>query len=156
MEKNIQDFKMSFESPRLYLDNYFSETRNRVDIEAELHIMKFHSDSTVYDKINKIRQSMIEKIDLFEEECLMSFRSRWNLITQFSKEISNLIRLEKAGEQKLMENIFLEFKKDLFLNKALYFLINDHSQSEIANEYFGKLLHIDMFFSEKCVNFLLR
>ena len=67
MEKNVQDFKMSYESPRLYLDNYFSDTRNRVDIEAELKIIKFNADSNVHDKINQIRQGMINKIDSFEE-----------------------------------------------------------------------------------------
>ena len=156
MAKNLRDFKMSFESPRLYLDNYFSDTRNRVDIEAELQIIKFHSDSTIYERINKIRESMIERINLFEEECIMSYRTQCDLITQFAKEISNLIKLEKTGDEQIMERIFLEFKKVLFLNKALHFLLNDQSQSDIPKEHFGKLLQIDTLFSEKCLNFLLR
>jgi len=156
MEKNVQDFKMSYESPRLYLDNYFSDTRNRVDIEAELKIIKFNADSNVHDKINQIRQGMINKIDSFEEECIQNFRKQSELISQFSRKISNLIKTENKGDEQMIENIFLEFKQILFLNRALHFFVSNQSQSEMSKENFGKLLHIDILFSEKCLNFLLR
>ena len=157
MEKNLLDFKMSFESPRLYLDNFIGDTRNKVDIGAELQIIKCNNDFSVNDKINNARQIMIERINLFEKECLANFCAHKNFINQICQEISNQISFSK--DERLLEELFFEFKKDLFANKVLHFLLNNNNNTTSAREsqdYFGKLIHIDGLLSDKCLEFVFR
>ena len=156
MNKNVRDFKLSYESPRLYLDNYFGETRNNVDVQAELQIIKHHENLDMHNKINKTRQTLIERINLYEDECLKNLSFHRDSISQISKRISHFIRLESNGDARLMENIFFEFKKALFTNKVLHFLQNKNADFVISDEHFGKIVCIDKLLSEKCLDFLFR
>ena len=145
MEKNISDFKNAYESPSLYLDNFFSNLRNQVDIEAELKLIKFHDNFTLQDRINHIRQNTIENINSFEEECFDNLNAHYERIYDFFEKILNAISLEN---REIKEAMFIDFKKVLFSNKGLYFALSDTNGSE----NFGCLISIDNIFSEKIAN----
>ena len=145
MDKNIVEFLLSYESPRLYLDNYFSDLRNQADIETELKLIKFNDSRSTKNKINKARQNILENIKEFEKECIENFNARTELINELFKQISDSIQLEKYEQ---VEQMFIGFKNLLFSNKYLYFTYNGNKRDK-AKEYFGSLIIIDNIFTEK-------
>ena len=122
--KVIDDLKQIYETPKLYLDNFFMDLRNEIDKQVNTNLINLEEEK---DKIelNEIWKEMISKIESFEKEC------NQNSINDFQK-ISNLnifefdLKQDKVNDlNEIREQIYtIEYQmmKQLFQNKTIAFI----------------------------------
>ena len=84
--KQLADLKQIVESPKFYLANYFSDLRNNVDKQIVLNQAKNDANQ---EKLQKLWEQMIEKIDLFEKQYInnrlvniVAIKQKLNLINE--------------------------------------------------------------------------
>lgn len=138
--------------PDLYLDDYFNNLKNTVDLSAEnllLKISQTNENPNEYH-INNQRLSIIKRIDLFKKECLNALNKRDQSVSAYSKlTIPNIEKRIEIYERNLklgfhnndisndIRKEIYKFKKDIFMNKTIIF---DESTAGITS--FGRLILI--------------
>lgn len=137
--------------PLLFVSDHFFSIRNEIDIEAETLLLKNEeNDSTKLDRINQIRESMIESLKSYENDCLArltklkkldelqnTFNEAKETFCKRKKEIEEVIEKAKRDCDSLdalsdletavidlvyeMRNESIKFKSFLFNEKTLIF-----------------------------------
>jgi hypothetical protein len=142
--KELDDLKLIFQVPRLYLSNYFSSLRTKVDIaftKKQFEEADSQSQVTTAENWNK----MIEQINLFEYDCLAAQKSN-KFCDAFNKEINEKISLiestlacESMDDYEKIEQLIYETK----------FMIEKKVK---RNHFYCIFLNVLMFhFLEKCL-----
>jgi hypothetical protein len=126
----LEAFKSMFQFPKLYLSNFFSELRNKIDVTFLTKISN-ELDFVVKDDLNENWIEMIDHLNSFETECSSSQRTnKFNIqITKETnievKKIEDLLADFKQESYDLIQEMINEqsfkIKKLLFLNKTIVF-----------------------------------
>ena len=119
IRKNLDHFRTSIESPRLYLADELSKLKNEIDIEAENKLINLNGctfktaarKNTDKDKINSNRKQMVDEIDRYEEKL-------------FNKLTSNEL------EANFIEKLYMDIEKHEHSLKNL-----EKSQSNFKDIY---------------------
>lgn len=185
MKKNEQ-LKSLIESPKMgiiYLSDWFSELRSRIDLEFVKKDILI-TDISLKSKFKENWTKIISNVDLLENECIKSYKKCKNyetsqetkenlqLIENKLKNLANLFNQNITNEKyeqeideinDLIYDERLKIEKILFLNKTIIFFNKTNCkhnnllgklESEIA---VGKLLVIsNEYFGEKGIEFLKR
>ena len=69
-------FNDNLKLPRLYLSNYFSDVKNKVDLVFNKNILENSSDLAIKEQLQKNYSEIIEYIESFENECLAKHNSK--------------------------------------------------------------------------------
>ena len=129
MEK-LDELKQMLELPNLYLANYFSELRNKVDQTILEKQLLFSDDKEKQNKLNEIWRQLIQRIDTFEEQSTInSDENKINVQTEaaikrihsietiLSNSDPNIDLLNKI--EKEIQIIQVEILRKLFQNKTI-------------------------------------
>lgn len=127
----LEAFKSMFQFPKLYLSNFFSELRNKIDVTFLTKINN-ELDYGIKDDLNENWIEIIDHLNSFETQCSSNQRTnKFNI--QVTKEtnleigkIENLLANFKLDSYDLVLEMINEqnfkIKKLLFLNKTIVFL----------------------------------
>lgn len=161
LNKKLDDLRTLFKCPRLYLTNWFDEIKNDVDIaygQKEI----FETDPDLRTILRTNWNSIIERISLFEENCLKNQpTNKFNqhtteAISQVINSVeTNLIELHKLEQSVPAEDQLIEHKtnlindsissqiikleKILFQNKTIAFIASHKSSIFLANKVFHRM-----------------
>jgi hypothetical protein len=155
LRTELAALKEIYESPIIYLKNYFVLLRNHVDKDLTEKI-KNEKLKKKKETLNETLRKMLEKIDKFETECLSSvdqnqqINQNTDLISQFDKIEVMLTDLTAKNLEEINESIQSEeiyILKQLFQNKTIAYFVNSiakNSTFESANSKIdGKLVLIN-------------
>jgi hypothetical protein len=67
--EELNTLKFMLESPDTFISNFFSDLKSEVDLAFTKQIILDTNNKSMY-KLNETYSKMIERIDLFEKECL--------------------------------------------------------------------------------------
>ena len=157
-ESDLEELKNVFSLPRLHLSNYFADLRSEVDM-AFVKKDQNETDTLLKTQIKTNWIQMIDKINEFEQECLVKHKSY-----SFSKEVAfrisqfietfESIRMnscQQINETLIREMIYAEtvyLEKILFLNRLMLFLHRDKGNHVILCKKLdlrttvGKLIYV--------------
>ena len=163
----FKQLNIGIESKNSFIANYFTDIRNKVDISAEKSISKNNENVENKHKINENRKIILDKVNLFEKECLdnpktitkdteteksvENFRAKLGKLndpeTSKKFEYIEMKHLERQFSEKLTE-----IKKNYLLNKSQVFIENTWDDIK-----FGKLVCVDNeCLNDRCVRYLLK
>lgn len=166
---SFKELKLAYENPKLYIATYFSELRNKIDIDYETYLLNDNDDepSTL---ANEFLTSMIDNVNSFEKDCLSKLTSsplntEGSIEESFSKLKDELKYLDSCEDEKLAEiddllnTLMLKVQKILFGNQQLVFVSKntqffkeylETSDCEVDMVSFGFLVRIeDEFIGER-------
>lgn len=158
LKQQYEQLKKLFEAPRLHVSNHFSDLRSQVDI-AFIKMNQNEPNLEIKHKLNDTWFQMIEKINIFETECLKT-RGSNTFSNDFAQEIKEKIGLidiilKDLNNQVIVEETLLAFPSNNKLNEEIE---NDEdSFNQISNfiyEEFHKIekllfLNRTLFFLDK-------
>jgi hypothetical protein len=159
----IEEFKFTFECPKLFVCNYFSKIKSEIDLPAEKLLNLNNDSSEIFDQINKKRQSIIDEIANFETQVLKSLKQTMN--AQLRNEVSESLKIilddEFKKRSECLKNkvsyVFEKYKnlkRSIFMNKNLIFskkLCNDYCKND--NTWFGILIWLDEYLDENEIDY---
>lgn len=123
-------------NPVKYLTAHFNQLRAQVNSEANMQIERTN-DISLEEIINRKRESMLEKINQFEHECLTSCDQLPSIEEFFRKQ---------KHEQSTSELIFLNYKRLLFKNRNLIFIRRISIAGPLNDPTaFGKLVNVKKY-----------
>ncbi len=159
--KELEELEALVQMPRLYLNNFFLNLRNEVDLAvAKQSQIKVTQEITL--KLNENYELMIDKINEFERECLA--RPVKNIFTK--AELEEAIKMiefirerirnlsiqddEDDGENGKLDDLIMEIEdliydetnrleRIIFLNKTMIFLEENNSK---LNDCFNKMNYL--------------
>ena len=100
LNNDLEDLKYLYTFPNLYLYDYFSELRRRVDLAAAEKLLNDSENSKLVD--NYI--SLIDRINLFEHDCTHRLQKN-----EFDSDLkANAARLTKSIEYELISQLNIE------------------------------------------------
>ena len=73
------------QQPEAYIRSYFGSLRNEMDEKAERRLLASQADSEERTLINRTRQSIADRLDTFEKECLNELAAQQYQPERFSK-----------------------------------------------------------------------
>lgn len=127
--------KVAFNSPKLYLVDFFDNLRAEVDIEYELSSQKktkSENAPTNSKQLLEEYESIINKITSYERECLANCTTQSeerNRVAETINEIECALKSLQKNDvhkfsviQKVFEETMLRFKRILFMNRSMIFL----------------------------------
>ncbi len=125
--KTIQDLnalKTALNFPELYITEFFSELKSRIDIKCEIFVSQL-ADPTGedYQQAINYQSILIHELCKFERQCLQ------NLQLNKSTELINDESLSLHSDANLNDFVyetFLQFQKEIFLNRTIVFLSKDN------------------------------
>ncbi len=152
----FEKLKMLVQLPRLYLSNYFSDIRTEIDLAF------FEKELGIIDNENKLKlrhnwQEMINKVNSFEEECLIE-RSikKFKEISCDSKPIvdsleekyDSALKTNNEYELKHLEELaydeMYKIETRLFQNRTIVFLDRSKSNnSKLFLDYLSLFAKLD-------------
>lgn len=111
LENDLYDLKSAFDSPRVYLANYFDDFCNMIDIDFSLSITFRGTDGKITEKeakdIAEEQDEMIKAVRVFEHRCLENWKQRDSFSESFrSKIIDAVAEIEQRILELKAEGIF--------------------------------------------------
>ena len=166
LKSDLNNLKSVIKSPRLYLSDYFTELRNKIDIQCE---------TTIRKAVEKTREQLehqsllIEEVNSFEKECFLRLDKNGLLSNAILKQVKTLMTTiesnyksgaldtgPKLNEIKsLLDEIISDMHKTLFIARGIVFLANEFLATFIPGienqlETFGLLVIVeDEFISSR-------
>jgi len=143
MLNDISQLREIIEEPRIFLNNYFSELRNKVDTEIATKKFNEQNDNEKMNQLNELRQEMILKINSFEKNCIENQSNDMEPIANTLKSIEFDLSQELHFNEikKKIKHEELNVFRSLFQNKTIIFLLADYyKHKELIN---GKLIIIN-------------
>ena len=104
LSQELDKFKSTFQFPKFYLSNYFSELRNKIDV-AFLNKSANEDDYEIKNQLNENWIKMIDQINSYERLCSNCQRSN-----KFNSQITK----ETNADISLIEEKLSNFKLDLY------------------------------------------
>ena len=114
----FSQLKSIYNSPKLYLVNFFEDIRNRIDVQCQVFLNNIDLDNLTKEKALQQQQDMIDQVDLFQSRCLANLES--NHIDQM-----NFKDIDHHSEKRNMCSELYKRQKVLFMNKGIVFLSID-------------------------------
>ena len=162
--KSLTKLKQTAEYPSLYLTNYFIELRNDVEKEIAAKQTESTDDEEKKNELHELCQKMVEKIDLFEKNCI---RETYDL-EAYKLSISNLETMLATCKKTIdlnavAEEIYknkMDLLRNIFQNRTIMFLKekdeheNEREQvCQLKNKLIEAKLFLlsDEFFSKKLI-----
>lgn len=106
LKVHYEQLKKLFDSPRLYMGNYFADLRSEIDI-AFIKMNQNEQSIEVKHKLNDSWFQMIENVNTFETECF-KLRSTNTFNLDFSQEVREKIELINIILNDLTNQIIAE------------------------------------------------
>ena len=79
LENDLYDLKSAFNSPKVYLSNYFDELRNMIDIDCSLTMTFRSHEKKLSESDVKImaeeQEELVKAIRVFETECITNWQT---------------------------------------------------------------------------------
>ena len=165
-----EQLKVAFNSPRLYLAEYFDNLRADVDIEYEICCQKSKSTSVKeYNQRLEEYESIIKEIKTYEEECMTNFTSISKSESEEWKKFDATIKELECGLKSLQRNDILKFnviqnifdktllsvQRILFKNKSMIFLTSHDIKIIFELINVSNLKYSKLTLSKESLNFLL-
>ena len=146
----MNDLRQAVEDPSLYLYNYFYEIRNKVDVECSTKQIEYENDEAKKQKLDKIWEEIIAKINSFEKICLNnkiidvkgmkkrldSIETALNGGLNLNATESHLHSTERTLPNNTLENIKNNIEiektkclKELFQNRTIDY-VRDHNSKK--------------------------
>lgn len=119
IELEMEELRILYETPSLYLRNYFNDLKSKIDITfAPRHLNE--TNQIKRDELAKFWHTIIDKVNKYEVECL---KTNLNRETK-TKEIQYIFDKQQTNEsiEDLIEHEKFKLKKVLFLNRTVFFL----------------------------------
>jgi len=178
LEKTIQNLKLAKESPKKFLENFFTEFRRKLNMVIEILVQQ-KQDNVNHEKINEEKMIFLERTNLFEQECIKNaFENRFvhskivNFQLDDAKHLNKIFQSIDKFENKLnklncpkttkkfdyieikrlekeMDENFDSLRKIFFMNKTMIF-------KEFDIVFLGKLVCIDEYLNERFSRFFLK
>ncbi len=136
----MNNFNFALKYPQIYLKTHFKELQEQVNESAnsKLSLSSSSDDQQLLNKlINDKRNLMLNKIQTYENECLEQ--------CDFT---ANKFALLLINNHQNSDLLFLDYKRELFLNKNLIFikpikiLTTKYNNNETA---IGKLISVNKY-----------
>lgn len=156
LEPTLKDLKCAIDNPRLYLANYFSDLRNRIDIDCINHISQFTDDTGTFFQF---LECMIREVKEFEQRCLLNLDGTPPfdelVIKQVTEALSEASR-DNVNVKEVSELVFdalSAVQRQLFVNRGILYLTNETTELRDKNVHrfqtFGAILITnDQFISQ--------
>ena len=134
-----------YKSLPLYVSDYFSELRNKVDIACQYFLIN-QNDASNEKSIQALDNQVliIEKLKKFESNCLE------NLDEVNLQEASELIEMIETDENTINASLLLtclmKIQKQIFLNKTFIFVDTNSTllkDTQLAFAFFGALVIVE-------------
>lgn len=162
LDDYIEEFKFTFECPRLFVSNYFSKIRAEVDLPAEKLIYLNNATPDLLDQINKKRQSIIDEIANFEAQVLKNLKQNFNqqLKNEINDSIESILTSDFKESGDLKQRVSFVFRKYKTLKRFIYMNKNLIFSKKLCNEYcrndntwFGILIWVDEYLDENEIDY---
>jgi hypothetical protein len=121
LDNKFKLVKDAFERPKLYLSDHFIDLKSKVDIAYAKQQNVLSSNSSALEILNVNWQETIDKINLFEKDCL-NFRNE----IIFSNELGEIVKTSIND----IENRLLQFEQSKKLNEKEEDDDDDEDQDE--------------------------
>lgn len=156
LETSLKDLKCAIDNPSLYLANYFSDLRNRIDIDCIDHISQYTDGS---ETSFQFQECMISEVKEFEQRCLSNLNGTRSfdelVIKQVTEALSEASR-DNVNIKEVSELVFdalSAVQRHFFLNRGILYLANEAAELRDKNVHpfqtFGAILIInDEFISQ--------
>ena len=89
LRNKLEELKLAFYSPRLYITEFCSRLRNQIDVTCEQSRLSSPGEQTIH-------LQMISQVDEFERNCLAAFTADW-----IDEKLTNLVRNTISLEDRL-------------------------------------------------------
>ena len=144
--KMLENLKLLFEIPRLYISNYFSEIRKEIDIAVNEKLFKNSPTSNVI--LNENWGLIIEKLHSYETACLRNFPKN-----KFNNSITNeTISFIGSLEQKL-KSVTNQGHNESFTEE--YFQSINIELNQLENEIYDVIVQLEKIaFENMCFIFI--
>jgi hypothetical protein len=137
----MNNFNFALKYPQIYLKTHFKELQEQVNESADSQLSSSSSSDDqplLNELINAKRYLMLNKIQTFEMECLQQCDSTAN---KFALLINN---------NQNSDLLFLDYKRELFLNKNLIFIkpikiVTTKNNNYIDKTAIGKLISVNKY-----------
>jgi hypothetical protein len=139
----MNNFNFALKYPQIYLKTHFKELQEQVNESANSKLSLSSSSSDDQQLLNKLindkRNLMLNKIQTYENECLEQ--------CDFTANKFALLLINNNNNQN-SDLLFLDYKRELFLNKNLIFikpikiLATKYNNNETA---IGKLISVNKY-----------
>ena len=154
--KELEHLKDKIELPELYLANYFTELRSKVDEECLTKQIQYENDEEKKLKLNKIWKELIDRIDSFEKQLIenqinfdqQTLERHDSIKTKLS---NNELEIDLETIKKEINDIETNYLAELFQNKTIDFALqcvdkiekNKNSKDNLIN---GKIIVLNDVF----------
>ena len=178
LEQKIKELKLAKESPKIFLENFFSEFRRKLNMVIEILIQQKENNIN-HEKMNEEKMIFLEKTNQFEQECIKNaFESRfihskivnfklddsYNLnkifqsIEKFESKLKKLNNPKATKKFDYIEIKRLEKEIDEKFNAlgTIYFLNKTIIFKEFDITFLGKLVCIDEYLSDRFSRYFLK
>ena len=139
----MNNFNFALKYPQIYLKTHFKELQEQVNESANCKLSSSSSSSDDQQLLNELinakRYFMLNKIQTFENECLQQCDFTAN---KYSLLINN---------NQNSDLLFLDYKRELFLNKNLIFIkpikivATKYNHNYIDKTAIGKLISVNKY-----------
>ena len=89
LRNKLEELKLAFYSPRLYITEFCSRLRNQIDVTCEQSRLSSPGEQAIH-------LQMISQVDEFERNCLAAFTADW-----IDEKLTNLVRNTISLEDRL-------------------------------------------------------
>lgn len=151
---SLNDLKLANQNPKVYLCNYFTEFRNKIDLECQVFFKKeANLESKRSSQALERQDSIINRVNVFEKACLNNIpENQLNsdlsaklvaTISSVDSKLENVDTLKEDGLYEIFElilNASILVQTELFKNRGIIF-VNTITNRKIAS--CGFLLVID-------------
>jgi len=144
----LEDFKLAVNRPMLYVNKYFEDLRNQIDIEFCKTLNEINNElveQQVKEKIYENQAVLIEKVNDFESFCLIQINEDSAIEFQvIIDQIENNLNGQEISQDELgkiyglLSNEVEKVQKILFQNKSMFFL---KSNQITCNENVSNLMN---------------
>lgn len=162
IKNNLSELKLINKCAEIFIGDYLDSQKFQIDICTESLLCDKNLAQGICKQINENRIIMIEKLDLFKQECILKYKKfgKIKFKNELSSKLSELIKeyqksIDQVNQSKRLlvlqnlsvsiQNELKTIKKILFSNKYFIFVQNT-SKTDLAD--FGKLLIFDGVFTQ--------
>jgi Leucine-rich repeat (LRR) protein len=158
---DLNKLKQICQIPKLYLANYFSDLRRDIDLEFSKKLQINNHELSIWN-------SMIDKINSFEQECIsnINLNAKQQEFIQTLDSIHDSIQKNDSNhdeKKKLIQNEEINILKYLFKNKSIAYTNNkliiisdafifDTSNEKVLNNSLIKLIQLKKEKEKKPIN----
>jgi hypothetical protein len=157
IESIFDSLQLNETNLKYLIKSHFHEIRNDINKNSE-YLMELRDQDFSKNKINSIRNDLLNQVDLFEKECLQNYDCE---AKSFEQKFSNLmnkreaVKFDEECSPNEENNTYRDLEKkthfieelnliygELFLNKTMLFFKDDRNKQ---STFFGNLIIIHSF-----------